>query len=559
MLNWLKIVNLALIESADVEFGSRFNVITGETGAGKSILLGTVGLLLGERADKSLIRTGQERCEISAGISFSAEDQEELARLLNDCGIPWEPEHPEIQLRRVITKTQNRNFVNDTPVTIQTLKLLGEQLIDIHGANEHQSLLSRARQLAILDRYANLKAEKAACRQCCLELKQLEQTRSEAFAVMPSAAEARQLEAVVYDIEKVSPEPGEDERISAQHQLAANARQVLELTGQSGQMLCEAETAVTEQLSAVYRHLLELERLDPQGSRELLTRCDLLIEGTRELAGLLEHYAGKVELDEETFQELELRLSELQTLKRHYGPTLEQVFAILEDARHRLSLYQDSAKLRAQFAAQEQQLRDRLAALAADLSAKRRRAADTLCAAVRTQLATLGFQRSHLAIAFQAVEPGENGGDQIDFIFSANPGETPHPLRQIASSGELSRVMLALKTVLADADAVPVVIFDEIDVNIGGETANQVGRSLAALAVKRQILSISHLAQVAACGDRHYAVSKKLQQDRTFSHIKLLDQAGRIRELSRMLGGGPAAERHAAELLAGAGSNPGRK
>ncbi|MFA7230897.1 MAG: DNA repair protein RecN [Victivallaceae bacterium] len=549
MLNWLKIKNLALIEEADVEFGNGFNVITGETGAGKSILLSTISLLLGERADKGIIRTGAERCEISAGIGITAQVAAILEPALKNSEISFNSDCPEIQLRRVITKTQTRNFINDTPVTLQTLENIGNYLVDIHAANEHQSLLSRSRQLEILDRYAGLETQVAGCGALCEKIRNLRQERDLAFAEMPSAVEAEHLHLIINEIEKVNPEPGEDEKLNSRHQLAANAKTIMELAGQSVQMLNESEDSIADRLAQVHRNIQELCRIDAAKAETLVQSCDRINEMTRELAYDLEDFSSKVELDEQEFSELEARLSSLQTLKRRYGPGLENVLIALTHSRERLEVYRNAEKLRIEYAAKERELLGQLKSKAEELSSNRRTAAGKMAVKVKEKLKTLGFLQCAIEIGFSQVEPGERGMDRIDFLFSANPGETLQPLRSIASSGEISRVMLALKTVLADADAVPVLIFDEIDVNIGGETANQVGLELKSLAKSRQVLCISHLPQVAACGDFHFTVSKCVTDNRTVSTITPLFEGKRTTEIARMLGGGKAATAHAEDLL----------
>ena len=263
----------------------------------------------------------------------------------------------------------------------------------------------------------------------------------------------------------------------------------------------------------------------------------------------IENYGSNVELDEEGFRDLENRLTDLQTLKRRYGPSLERVLLECEKAQERLLVYSDAEKLRQEFDKKEDELFKKLKTVAQELSKKRKKSAKDFCRQVEAKLKVLGFLQSEMDIAFSETEPSERGMDRIEFLFSANPGEKIQPLRNIASSGEISRVMLALKTVLADADTIPVLIFDEIDVNIGGETANQVGKELRNLASNRQILCISHLAQVAACGQRHYAVMKKVNSGRTTSTIKHLDTDGRVAEITRMLGASKAAQAHARELL----------
>ncbi len=549
MLNWLKIKNMALIETLDVEFGEGFNVITGETGAGKSILLGTIALLLGERADKGVIRSGTERCELAAGINVGNNIQGGLLSALEQADIPFELESGEIQLRRVIGKTSNRNYINDTPVTLQTLNNIGNFLVDIHAANEHQSLLNRGTQLDILDRFGKLGKLTEECRDLCKELNALRIEQEKTFADMPSSIEAEHLKMIVGEIEKISPEPDEDEKLNLKHSLAANSKTVIELSGRAVMNLCESEESVVDRLGEVYRDIQALAHIDAGKAEPLLTACDQIVEQVRDLSYEIENYSSNVELDEEEFSELENRLTDLQTLKRRYGPSLERVLLECEKARERLLVYSDAEKLRQEFQKQENDLSAKLKTAAKKLSKERKKSAKDFCRQVEEKLKVLGFLQSELDVAFRETEPSERGMDRVEFLFSANPGEKIQPLRNIASSGEISRVMLALKTVLADADTIPVLIFDEIDVNIGGKTANQVGKELLNLASNRQILCISHLAQVAACGQQHYAVVKNVDSGRTTSTIKRLDKDGRISEITRMLGASKAARAHATELL----------
>ena len=549
MLNWLKIKNMALIEALDVEFGKGFNVITGETGAGKSILLGTIALLLGGRADKGVIRSGTERCELAAGITVKNNVQNGLLSALEQADIPFESEFCEIQLRRVIGKTSNRNYINDTPVTLQTLKNIGNFLVDIHAANEHQSLLSRGTQLDILDRFGKLDKLTSECRDLYKELNALRIERDKTFADMPSSIEAEHLKMVVEEIEKISPEPDEDEKLNVKHSLAANSKTILELSSRAAMNLCDSEESIVDKLGEVYRDIQELAHIDSVKAEPLLTACDQIVEQVRDLSYEIENYGSNIELDEQGFLDLENRLTDLQTIKRRYGPSLERVLLECEKAQGRLLVYSDAEKLRQEFQKKEDALFAKLKTVAQKLSKERKKAGKGFCRQVESKLKVLGFLQAELDISFSEIEVTECGMDRIEFLFSANPGEKIQPLRNIASSGEISRVMLALKTVLADADTIPVLIFDEIDVNIGGETANQVGKELLNLASDRQILCISHLAQVAACGQQHYAVVKNVDGGRTTSTIKCLDVENRTAEIARMLGASKAAQAHAKELL----------
>ena len=548
MLNWIKIKNLALIESTEVEFGEGFNVITGETGAGKSVFLSTLNLLLGERADKGAIRSGAERCEISAGIQLSPDTGPPIKSLLDERGIVI-AEDSQLHIRRVITKNSTRNYIDDTPVSLQTLSMLGDMLIDIHGVNDHQSLLKQSAQLEIFDRYAGVADGIVKCREICEQLKTAEQERRKLEEDLPSEVEAGHLQMIVEEIEKVSPEPEEDEGLSLKHKLAGSAKEIIETASQCVTLLNESDNAIVDQISGVYRLLQGLESIDPGRPGELAGNCEQIIEAARELAYDIENFASGVELDEEAFARLEERIGAIERLKRRYGPHLENVFAALDDANLRLTAWRNAATLRNELKQRVDRLNGELETAAQELSNARKMVAAEFSRAVCEKLATLGFLKSSLEVAFSEVPPGERGMDRIEIMFSANPGEELRPLRAIASSGEISRVMLALKSVLAEEDAISILVFDEIDVNIGGETAAKVGQELRKLAESHQLLCISHQPQVAAAGQVHFMVEKQEEGGRTSSRIVRLDSPSRRDEIIRMLGKSKAAATHADELL----------
>lgn len=548
MLIYVKITNFALIEESELEFGSGFNVVTGESGAGKSILMGAVELLLGGRVDKGVIRNGCDRCMVCGGFAVPAGLAGAVGAILVPAGIPFDPAEP-LQLRRVIGQSSVRNYVNDTPVSARLLASVGEQLIDLHGANEQLSLTVPARQLDLLDRYAGAEEAAALCGRIAGELEALAKEREEFDRQTPDEAERSRLELQLEDIDKVNPAPGEDEELSARFKVAGNSRQVLETAGQLTAALTEGEDSVADRLGSVYRRLLELSRIDEALAAGLLEECDRIQEDVSALSGRVAELADKVDLDPEALAAIESRLGELFTIKRRYGPTLEQVLAVRGEAFRRLELYRNTAVRRQEFERRKAELTAELRRAAEKLSALRKKKAAEFAERVRSKLGAIGFAKCVLEAAFSEVEPGPNGMDRVELLFSANAGESVHPLRKIASSGELSRLMLALKTVLADADSIPVVVFDEIDVNIGGETANRVGEELHHLGRNRQILCISHLAQVAARADRHFRVEKHTEEGRTFSECRELDAEGRVREIGRMLGGGESAVTHARAIL----------
>ena len=549
MLNFIKITNFALIENAELDFGSTFNVITGESGAGKSILMGAVELLLGGRVDKSIIRNGCDRCTISGIVTVPPALLESVKQKLDDSAIVFDPAAPELHFRRVITGSTVRNFLNDTPVSAHLLGDIGSMLIDLHGSNEQISLLVPARQLELLDRFADSGALRKKCAVLWQQLEELRSERENFEKDLPDAAKAAHLELILEDINAVAPAPDEDDEIAAKFKLASNSRQILESSGQMVQALSDGENSIADQLGSVYRKLLELAKSEEKTIAPMLELCDSVQSSVQELSDIIAAMAEKVDLDAESLAALEKRLSDLYTLKRRYGPTLEQVLEKQSEAEKLLQSYRDSKKQREAFALREKELQTRLEQQCLELSAFRQQKVRLLTAQVQEKLQTIGLEKSSITAVFEQTAAGANGCDRMEFYFSANTGEEPMPLRRIASSGELSRLMLAMKTVLADADAVPVVVFDEIDANIGGETAARVGRELRELGKKRQILCISHQALVAAQADHHYCVEKYSDGERTFSESRLLTPEERITELGRMLGGGDSARSHARAIL----------
>ncbi len=548
MINWISIKNLALVEKADIEFGSTFNVVTGETGAGKSVIIGSIGMILGSRADRSSIRSGEDRCEVSAGILIAKHVAKDVKEILENAGIDFKNDD-ELTIRRVITASSARNFINDVPVSLQIIKDLGDLLIDIHGANEHQSLFRQNMQLQILDRYASLESAREKCAGICEDIREVKKRREELLGGLPSPIEAEHLKMSVAEIEKAAPRPGEDTELSARHALAANSRHVIECAARISSILTESENSAADMIAEVYRAVHELERIDSAKGSEFMRSCDSIAAQIKELSSDISSYAESVELDEREFNSLEERLRQLQTLKRRYGPSIDDILSSLETARKKLEAFENVAELKESLENEEQTLVQKLKNEAAKLSDSRKKAAIKLSKEVSASLKNLGFLKADFSIAFEAKEPAADGMDKIDFIFAPNPGEAARPLREIASSGEMSRVMLALKTVIAENDSVPVLLFDEIDVNIGGETAVKVGEALKKLSSTHQVLCISHLPQVAAAADRHMLVSKQVSGKRTSSSITVLEGKERQNEIARMLGGTKAASEHAAELL----------
>ncbi len=548
MLKWMRLKNLALVDKADMEFGPGFNVITGETGAGKSVIMGGVGLLLGGRADKSAIRIGTDRCEVSGEFFVGDGSASRVKAILDEAGIESDPAG-NLLVRRVITASSSRNFVNESPVTLQILHRIGEVLVDIHGASENHQLLKNQNQLDMLDRFGRLDAELAEVRAVWSELAKLRQEKKSFAESMPSAEETARFRRDAAEIEKAAPVSGEDEELEARHTVAAHSKSIIEVALTAANALSECEDSLADRVGQVRRMLGDLEKFDPDHAEQFIRAIEEISAQVMSLSNDLTDHASEVDIDEGEFMAMEERLRVLQTMKRRYGPTLDDVLAHLAFLQSKIEAYDNSEVIRENFGKREKELLSRLTAACARLSAARKKAGKALAKQIGSELKKLGFKRSDFEVVVMDAAPGVDGADRIEFMFTANPGVPLMPLREVASSGELSRVMLAAKTVLAEADSIPILIFDEIDANIGGETASRVGQEIAALAENKQILCISHLPQVACNASVHFMVSKESAADVTTTHIRRLDKASRINEISRMLGGGEIAHEHAEAML----------
>ena len=534
MLNFISIRNFTLIESCELEFSPKFNVFTGESGAGKSILMGAVNLLLGGRADRSSIRSGCQKAEVSGIFTVPEYLKNEITAKLEAADINFDPNSPELCLRRVVTQNATRNYINDSPVSAKMISELGASLMDRHGAGEQLSLLLPSRQLELLDRFGALTDLRKKCSDIWNQIAKLENERCLFEANLPDESEADRLALMVEEIERINPAPGEDEELAARHKLASNSCQIISDSSALANHLADAEDSIADQLGSVCRKLSELARINEKQFQPLLSASMQIQEEVYELARNIQDLAAHIDLDPAEFSALEERLSVLHTLKRRYAPSIELLLEKLELAKNTIDDFKRAAAKKQEFLKQKNMLTQQLVSACSKLSDARKNAAILLAQQLIERLKDIGFNNAVLQPVFSPIPESPNGADHFEFLFSANLGEDLRPLRKIASSGELSRIMLAFKIVLADSDSIPTVVFDEIDMNIGGETANKVGAALKLLGEKRQILSISHLAQVASCADQHFLVEKSTANGRTFSTVKLLQDPSP--ELSRMLG-----------------------
>ena len=550
MLKWLHIRNLALVKEALLDFSPGFNAITGETGAGKSVLMGGLRLLLGARFEKSAIREGSERCEIAGMFTIDPESLSGINQILENAGVePCDGEN--LLIKRVFTPSSGKIFVNSSAANSKLLVSLGEYLADIHGASATVTLLNPAEQLFSLDRFCGnqgiLEQVSDAWKQYAAAVK----AKENLLQNMPSALEAEHFRADAETIEKIAPKPGEDQEIAKLHAAAANAKEILMISSNAVDLLTESEESLAEHLTAVRRLLSSLERVDEEAAGKFQELLEQISDAIHALSDEITEHAESVNLDPESFAAMEERIHDLQSLKRKFGPGIEEVLAYLEEAKRRLEIFENSEYEREQADQQIQLAGEVHSKICSELSAQRKKAAAGLEKQMKKELEKLGFKRAEFQISFEQAAPGISGSDKIEFLFSANPGVRPLPLRDVASSGELCRVMLALKTVLAGADRVPTLVFDEIDANIGGETAVTVGQELANLATSKQIISISHLPQVAACGERHFKVEKITTDSSAETTVLEVSGKKRIAEIARMLGGGSAALKHAEAVLNG--------
>jgi len=547
MLTLLKIRNLALVDELSWELGSGLIGVTGETGAGKSVIVGALKLVLGERAEKSLIRTGEETCSVEA--VFELKDASEVNAVLADGGLDA-CDGEQLIIRRVIGQTANRQFINDSPVTLALLKRLGEHLVDLHGPHDHQSLLSVERQLSMLDAYAGAESSVStyrdayrAWREKAVELEEIRHAEN---------ASEQELDLLRYQLEEIDSaqlKPEDEHDLEDRWRRASNASRLVE-TAAAATAALNGDDGILERLTEVQRLVRDLEKLDPS-IRERTASLETACLELQDLESNLTDYADELDINPEEAATLEERVNVIETLKRKYGPSLTDVLARREAAATRLDTIENRGEKLETLERELAARREVLEASGKSLGTLRKKAAPKLAKEISSQLKDLGFKQSSFEVPVkQLSEPGPQGLEGVEFQFGPNPGEPLLPLRQIASSGEISRVMLAVKSALADQDATPLMVFDEIDANVGGEVAKAVGRKMAALGTRHQVVAITHFPQVAAMSAHHFVVEKEVSGGRTRSRLYPVSGETRIQELVRMLGGGgEQARAMAASLL----------
>jgi len=555
MLTELRIKNFAIIESLSLPLARGFNVLSGETGAGKSIIVGALGLLLGERASADLIRSGADKATVE-GV-FDVSNLKGIVQLADERGIEVEDETLVLK-REIAMSGRGRAWINGTTVTATVLAEIGRLLVNLHGQHDAQTLLDNESQRRILDAFGGAESQAAAVRRTFGELSSV---RREIATLSTRRAEAEKradyLRHVAREVEEAKLSPGEDTKLEDEARVLENADELRTLASSLSELLSGEEASVMSQLGVAQRPLSSIERIDPSAAR-MQELFDAGFYALQELSRAVEDYAGSVELDPSRLEQVRRRRDQLFGLLKKYGPSLENVMEAGSNARAELDLTDTAQFDLANLNAREGDLRKKLVSEAEKLSDMRLSAAKKLAKAVDALLPSLGMPDGRFRVTLTSRdEPNSEGAEDVEFRVALNVGHEDRPLARVASGGELSRVMLALKTILARVDRVPTLIFDEVDAGIGGRVGLQVGDTLRRVAGEHQVFAISHLPQIAARAHHHIVVAKGAKGGVTTADITVLEGTSRVNEIARMLGGDPESKvsrAHAKELLESAGA-----
>ncbi len=557
MLAELRIVNFALIEQLSLQFQSGFTVLTGETGAGKSLLIDAIALLVGGRASTDQIRSGEDEAQLEA--AFHLPDTHPIIQRLRLHDIIGQSES-ELILRRVLSRSgRHRVYVNGSLCPLRVLEELGGTLVDIHGQHEQQSLLSSTKQLDALDAFGHLYELRGKYEQAYQRWKELRTQLDGLQSEFVNRAEREDmLRFQAKEIEQAGLLPDEEEKLRGERQRLLHVHRLRELANAAHVELQADEQAVLTRLGKIGRTITELVQTDPAMGDCEQTVTDSAIQ-LKELAGRLRDYAQQLEADPDRQAVVEDRLDLIQRLKKKYGGSIEAVLVTGERVQEELHLLDNREERTAELTVRLDEEARLLRTLAQQLSKKRIDAAKRMTTLVGAELVALKMEQAVFQVKVSSdessEEPGSTGRDRVEFLLSGNPGEPSRPLGRVASGGELSRIMLALKTVLAEMDQVPVLIFDEIDSGVGGAVAAAMGTRLRKLGALHQVFCITHLPQVASLAEHHLFVEKGLEHQRTSTSVKALKGMGREEEIARMLGGLTITRKvreTAAELIAGA-------
>ncbi len=550
MLKSLQVKDYALIEYIDVEFGGGLNIITGETGAGKSILIDAMSLLLGERASTEVVRKGASKSVVE-GI-FDVEKNSKVKNILEESEIEFSS---ELILRREISvKGSNRCFINDTPVSLSLIKDVGNLLVDLHGQHEHQSLLRTETHIDFLDEYGNLEDQVENYKKLFHQLNRLISELNELKDKESILKEKKDLYAFqIKEIDSCSPEEGEDERLNEELIILENSEKLLELTNQVYEELYDSENSVNDKLGKIQNDLIELNKIDKSFS-ETLNEYESALTFIKDISKFIRDYKSNIDLDPQKLDEIRERLGAINLLKKKFGGSVKAVLEHRKKIGDEFNLAENFSESISQIENQISDVRRKCGAAAEVISKNRKETAKKIQKEVKESLKYLGIENSEFKVKIEqqlADKESENfisvngknykynnsGYDEVEFFISTNLGEDPKPLVKVASGGEVSRIMLALKTILAKNDKLPLLIFDEIDTGVSGRIAQKVGQSLKSLAAFHQIISITHLPQIAGLADQHFSVEKKQVEDRVVSSIRRLKETEKIKEVAKLMSG----------------------
>jgi DNA repair protein RecN (Recombination protein N) len=543
MLKELRIKNLAIIDDLSVRFGEGLNVLTGETGAGKSIIVDSLGLALGSRAQSDLVRSGEKEAVVEA--YFEIEEKKGFP----DIGVDLSE---GLILRRALSAAgKSRAYINDTMVSQQTLAEVGRSLVDIHGQHEHQSLFSVDKHRDFLDAFGKFQDERERLEALYQDVEALKRQVTD---LGQKAKEREQrldlLRFQVHEIDAASLSIGEKEKLLEQRAILSNLGRLNELAETAYSALYGAEGSCMERLSSIISKVKEMSSIDHSVS-SVLGILESAFPSIEDAAVSLRGYRDKYDFEPERLSGVEDRLDLIRKLEKKYGEGIENIIGYRDDAEREMKglehIDERLDALEADLNAKEVMLLD----ASISLSDKRKNAAPKMEALIRKELKDLAFSNAEFMIDIKKEAISSHGMDRVEFLFSANPVEPPKPLLKIASGGELSRVMLALKSILADFDSIPVLIFDEVDAGIGGKTAESVGKKLKAIANKHQVLCTTHLPQIASMGDYHLKTEKGQRGERVYVEVKELTGKERLNEVARMLSGTitEVSLKHAKELI----------
>ncbi len=548
MLRTLYIRDYAIIDELEVEFESGLNILTGETGAGKSIMIGALKMILGERTSADIIRSGAIKAIIE-GI-FHVTVAPDLEKLLEEHGIPVEP---VLILRREVTKKHSRGYINDSPATLSVMRRVASLLIDLHGQHEHQSLFREETHLNLIDSFGGLEATRSMYSHEYMKVRNLLKEH-EALKTRQSSLEASRgrLAYEIEEIDSVAPQEDEEDRLRQEMNRLEHAERLDNATAQLHSMLYAREDSTVDQLSMAQSELLDMARIDPvleAPSQEM----ELAYITVKEIAATLQDYRAQIEFSPERLEEIRDRLGDLDTLKRKYGGSVEAVLEYREQIakEYQIAVNYDVALEKVKCDLTE--AKSTLSEIAYRLSDRRHEVAKEIESSITAEFASLGMAAGKLRVQIQkhtdpegwipSQRSGEcykaypHGVDDVSFQITTNTGEDSRPLARVASGGEISRIMLAIKRVVAQNDKLPILVFDEIDVGISGSIARKVGRSMAELAENHQVIAITHLPQIASLAHAHYVVEKQVSQGRTTTQIRRLKREESLEQVAMLITG----------------------